>query len=85
MKISNLFKIHNKKNTCVNEFFIGNNRFVIIEVLTKKNKIIKDQMLTFLLTSSLDVMWFNSYYEMESNINYFPSEDTLNTKFIIIG
>ena len=85
MKISNLFRINNKKNTCVNNFYIGNNHFVIIEVLTRKNKIIKDPMLKFLLTSSLDVMWFNSYYEMENNINYFLCDDTLNTKFIIIG
>ena len=82
MKISNLFKINTKKDTCVNEFYIGKNRFVIIEIETKKENVIYDKALSYLLTSKHDVLWFSSYYEMESNINYFLTRDV---QFIIIG
>lgn len=86
MKISGLFKINIKKTTTVNEFNIGKNRFVIIEITTGKTQIITDKVLTFLLTSSLEVYWFLNYYEFENNINYLI-DDNHNSKtiFIIIG
>lgn len=82
MKISNLFKINTKKDTCVNEFYIGKNRFVIIEIETKKENVIYDKALSYLLTSKHDVLWFSSYYEMESIVGYFLTSDV---QFIIIG
>lgn len=85
MKLSSLFKINNKKNTCVNEIYIGNNRFVIIEIKSRKTNIIKDKVINFLLTSDLDVCWFSTYNEMENCINYFNIDTFKGTNFIIIG
>lgn len=82
MKISNLFKIRNKKTTCVKELYIGNNRFVIIELLSNRNNIIYDKVVKFLLTSNLDVLWFNDYLQMEETLDLI---DIKNNQFIIIG
>ena len=54
--------------------------------INKKTQIITDKVLTFLLTSSLEVYWFLNYYEFENNINYLiDNNHNSKTTFIIIG
>ena len=85
MKLSNLFKIQIKKNTFINEIYIGNNRFVIIEVKTHQKDIIKDKVINHLLISNLGVDWFKCYHDFEAYYEFFKSTSDLGVKFIIVG
>lgn len=85
MKISNLFKIRKEKTTLVNEIYIGNNRFVIIELKTKDTHIVKDKVINHLLKSDLDVEWFRRYSDFENWFSNFTESKKTTTMFIIIG
>ena len=85
MLISNLLNISKKKTTLINEIHIGNNRFVIIEIKTKKEDIIKDKVINHLLKSKIEVEWFKLYSDFEYWFNYLDDDQTNVTNFIIIG
>lgn len=85
MRLSNLFKINKKKTTLVNEIYIGNNRFVIIELNIKEKEIIKDKVINHLLKSNLEVEWYRSYNDFERCFSLFKTDEEFVPKFIIIG
>lgn len=85
MRLSNLFKINKKKTTLVNEIYIGNNRFVIIELNIKEKEIIKDKVINHLLKSNLEVEWYRSYNDFERCFGLFKTDEESVPKFIIIG
>ena len=85
MLISNLFNIAKKKTTLINEIYIGNNRFVIINLLIKEKQIIKDKVINHLLKSKLEVEWFKHYNDFEYWFSILNDDDFNTTKFIIIG
>lgn len=81
-KLRRILNIEDELQLTINSFQIGYQSFIIFE-LKEKKEIIKNELITKLLLSELNLFWFRSYFEFETYFDVIMSDELIN--FILIG
>lgn len=79
--IEGLFKLKIKKDI-INHFIIGYQHIIIIELFDKNELFISSRIVEKLLFKNIDIYFFNSYIEMEENLDILI--ENTNDNYIII-
>ena len=81
-QIRKILKIEMESELLINSFQIGYQTFIVCE-LNHSNEVIKNQLISKLLISDLNVFWFRSYFEFETCFDLLKVDELVS--FIIIG